>query len=89
MLRMSRRAMQLMSDEMGVSSGFNEVFYATLLDQQGMTLGELPPYNVGHVGLNGDVAKQALDSPHNDNKFYHPVKDCGFVTILGDPVSCK
>lgn len=88
-VRLSRRAMQLVSDEMGVSSGFLEVFYPTLIAHHGLTMTELPVYDRGYIGLHPEEAVKLLDIPHKDNRLYHPVKDCGSLTITGERITCK
>ena len=76
-MRLSRRAMQLVDQQMGVSSGYLEAFYPTLLDQAGMGMTGLPKASVGHIDVrrneSAEIMQRLLRQPLN-NKLYHPVK---------------
>lgn len=76
-LRLSRRAMQLVSSQMGVSSGYLEAFYPTLLDQAGMSMTGLPKASVGLIDVQRNESAQIMQrllQPRPNNKLYHPVK---------------
>ncbi len=76
-MRLSRRAMQLVDQQMGVSSGYLEAFYPTLVDQAGMGMTGLPKASVGHIDVQRNESAQTMQrllrAPLN-NRLYHPVK---------------
>ena len=87
LVRLSHRALDLLSQEMGSSSGFLEVHIPTLLDQAGMRLGALPPASVGWMGLISLEPGQPAVPP--DNRVYHPIKPCGTPLLVGGVFECR
>jgi len=83
LLRLSRRAVEVASQQMGAASGFMEVFYPTLLAQHGLTIGVVPPERVGVVKFDypweghGLTEQYPQIQAHHDGKWYHPVKHLG------------
>ncbi|PRW56832.1 glycosyl transferase family 2 [Chlorella sorokiniana] len=77
-MRISQRALGLGSQAMGLSSGYMEVFWSTLLAQAGMTMAVLPAESIGWLEyfVNYAVQSKQHSVPSTpDNRLYHPIKE--------------
>lgn len=77
-VRISTALMKEIHDNMGVYSGFSEVYIPTLTKQRGLTYGNLPDSIIGPV-FDFFLEKNVKIETHLENKLYHPVVSMDFV----------
>jgi hypothetical protein len=70
--------MKEIHDNMGVYSGFSEVYIPTLTKQRGLTYRNLPDSIIGPV-FDFFLEKNVKIETHLENKLYHPVVSMDFV----------
>ncbi|KAI7839589.1 hypothetical protein COHA_006656 [Chlorella ohadii] len=81
LLRLSRRAMRQISQQMGRSAGYMELLYGTLAVARNLSIDVIPESAIAYMTTGYHLPDAELDmrfaAPCADNRIYHPIKDCG------------
>jgi len=76
LVRLSKKLLLALQENIGHYSGFCEVYIPTLAKQKGLTLQNIPTNLIGPSFYYDPIKKeQAKIENKDDNKFYHPVTD--------------
>jgi hypothetical protein len=73
--RFSRRFLETIIDNLGMSSGFCEIYPATLCKCYNYSVAEIPIRSLGIFNYRPTIPWSYFKTIEHDNKLYHPVKD--------------